>query len=196
MPFAPHKELQELTSGRPVDFALAHCVAQDFQRGSGIAGKFKEEFKGVGELLDQNVTVGGCAHLQRNNRYIFYLVTKEVSNGKPTYDTLRASLRTMKLKCLKLGVKKLAIPRIGCGLDKLDWSRVRSSIIEIFQDTGIEIHVYEFNVERLPDILQEIKNIQKIREQIPEIIRKAQETQKKPFDSTKHNLELEIEDKV
>jgi len=135
----------------PADFALAHCVAQDFRMGSGIAVKFKEEFKGVGELLDQNVIVGGCAHLQRNNRYIFYLVTKEVSIGKPTYDTLRASLRTMRSKCLRFGVKKLAMPRIGCGLDKLDWSRVKSSINEIFNDTGIEIQVYEFNVERLPE---------------------------------------------
>jgi hypothetical protein len=33
------------------------------------------------------------------------------------------------------------MPKIGCGLDKLDWSKVRSIIEDIFEDVDCEIVV-------------------------------------------------------
>lgn len=33
------------------------------------------------------------------------------------------------------------MPKIGCGLDKLDWTAVREIIREMFADTDIEILV-------------------------------------------------------
>lgn len=44
-----------------------------------------------------------------------------------------------KMKELKL--TKLGIPKIGCGLDGLDWSNVKSLIMEIFAGSGIDILV-------------------------------------------------------
>lgn len=98
--------------------------------------------------MNQNVPVGGCAYLMdsKNERCIFYLVTKAISSGKPTYESLRKSLEELHINCQKFGVKKLAIPRIGCGLDKLDWDKVKNFINEVFQDAGMEIHAYNFNV--------------------------------------------------
>ena len=34
------------------------------------------------------------------------------------------------------------MPRIGCGLDKLNWKNVKNMIKEIFKDTDIAIEVY------------------------------------------------------
>lgn len=34
------------------------------------------------------------------------------------------------------------MPRIGCGLDKLEWNKVKEMIKEIFEDTDIVIEVY------------------------------------------------------
>lgn len=59
--------------------------------------------------------------------------------------TMRQSLEALKEKCQRFGVNKLAIPHIGCGLDKLIWPQVRSLIIEVFSETGITINAYEFN---------------------------------------------------
>lgn len=59
--------------------------------------------------------------------------------------TMRQSLEALKEKCHRFKVDKVAIPHIGCGLDKLNWPQVRSLIIEIFSDTGITINAYEFN---------------------------------------------------
>lgn len=36
----------------------------------------------------------------------------------------------------------LAIPKLGCGLDRLNWERVASIIREIFFDMDINIFVY------------------------------------------------------
>lgn len=35
----------------------------------------------------------------------------------------------------------IAKPKIGCGLDKLEWSKVKAIIEEVFADTDIEILV-------------------------------------------------------
>ena len=41
----------------------------------------------------------------------------------------------------KHNLTKLGIPKIGCGLDKLDWSDIRSLIIDTFSGSGIHITV-------------------------------------------------------
>ncbi|KAJ8970608.1 hypothetical protein NQ314_001143 [Rhamnusium bicolor] len=57
----------------------------------------KRDFKDIDVLLNQRQKQGGLAVLEQeeeeNVRYIYYLVTKRVSNGKPTYDTLWSSLK-------------------------------------------------------------------------------------------------------
>jgi hypothetical protein len=40
-----------------------------------------------------------------------------LSSGKPTYSTLFSSLKTLRGHVIANDVKKLAMPRIGCGLD-------------------------------------------------------------------------------
>ena len=45
----------------------------------------------------------------------------------------------MKLYCNTFKIKKLAMPIIGCGLDKLEWSKVKDLIIQVFKNMDIEI---------------------------------------------------------
>lgn len=74
-------------------------------------------------------------------------MTKRNCYDKPTELTLRHSLLDMKDRCKELGVKSLAMPRIGCGLDGLKWPAVYRMLCEIFCDCGIDITVYS-----IPDI--------------------------------------------
>ena len=49
----------------------------------------------------------------------------------------------MKDHALKNSVTRIAMPRIGCGLDRLDWEIVSQKLKEIFDDdSGIDIDVY------------------------------------------------------
>ena len=47
----------------------------------------------------------------------------------------------MAFMCKQFNIKKLAMPKIGCGLDRLQWSKVRENIKEAFKDIDIEIVV-------------------------------------------------------
>jgi hypothetical protein len=76
-------------------------------------------------------------------RELFYLVTKEASNGRPTYGSLEAALREMVVTAGQHRVACIAMPRIGCGLDGLDWGLVEAMLRRILLDTPrIAFEVY------------------------------------------------------
>ncbi|XP_034247461.1 serine/arginine repetitive matrix protein 2-like [Thrips palmi] len=124
------------------DTSLAHCVSSDMKMGAGIAIHFRSKFGRVDDLLSQNKTVGEVAVLKDSQRFIFYLVTKKRYFNKPTERTLQCSLLAMREECQKLGVTKLAMPRIGCGLDGLRWPSVFHLLTEVFENCGMEITIY------------------------------------------------------
>ena len=121
---------------------LAHCISEDCNMGKGIALQFKRLFGGITELNRQRVKTGGLAVLQRDNRYIYCLVTKKYYYSLPTYENLEKSLECLRHHCITNNVESLAIPKIGCGLDRLAWSRVYEIISNVFQGTDIDISVY------------------------------------------------------
>lgn len=41
-------------------------------------------------------------------------------------------------------VKQVAMPQIGCGLDKLVWSEVEKRLTSVFKDDDVEIDVYVY----------------------------------------------------
>ena len=123
-------------------FSLAHCVSEDLEMSKGIAKIFKNKFCGVPELMKQDKTTGDVATLQRGGRFIYYLVTKDRYFQKPTYGSLESSLVAMRRHAVQYGVRNVAMPKIGCGLDKLDWGRVRSLIETVFDDTDIHFTVF------------------------------------------------------
>uniref|UniRef100_A0A1A9VE62 Macro domain-containing protein n=1 Tax=Glossina austeni TaxID=7395 RepID=A0A1A9VE62_GLOAU len=128
----------------PKTYSLAHCVAADLGMGAGIAAKFKQIYGQVGALRAQKIGTGGVAVLKDDQRFIYYLVTKDESWQKPTYDNLRLSLKAMQQHMLSNSVQKLAIPRIGCGIDGLEWNKVCAEINEVFYNDNVDIVVYNF----------------------------------------------------
>jgi len=43
--------------------------------------------------------------------------------------------------CVQENIKYLAIPKIGCGFDRLSWGKVREILNKTFKGTDIEILV-------------------------------------------------------
>lgn len=130
-------------------YYLVHCISADFKLGAGIAKQFEKRFHLRKDLLyglgnkwykEYANTTDGDALLHGKKR-IIDLVTKERFWHKPNMYTMECCLRKMRDGCIKHDIKKLAMPRIGCGLDKLKWEDVSASIREIFADTDIEIKV-------------------------------------------------------
>ncbi|XP_078359630.1 ADP-ribose glycohydrolase OARD1-like isoform X2 [Oculina patagonica] len=126
----------------PDSESLAHCISADARMGKGIAVLFKNKFGGVDNIKSQGQKPGGVAILKRGNRHVYYLVTKEKYFNKPTYKTLQSSLVAMRDHCISQGVASVSMPRIGCGLDGLQWPEVRKILGHVFQDTNINVTVY------------------------------------------------------
>lgn len=131
----------------PTDYILVHCISADLAMGAGIAKEFAR--RGVKAQLQrdyQDIEVGDCLVSDTTGwRAELNLVTKEKYWQKPTYGTMRMALEDTKSLYEEImsyiETVKLAMPRIGCGLDKLEWSKVKTIIEEVFADTDVEILV-------------------------------------------------------
>lgn len=124
--------------------SLAHCVSQDLNMGAGIALNFAYRYGGQSILRQQNKVPSQVAFLQQGDRFIYYLITKEKYWHKPTYETLRLCLRELFRLCSEHNVHKLSLPRIGCGLDRLEWNQVKRIILEEMNigTRNLEVKVY------------------------------------------------------
>ncbi|WP_342480704.1 macro domain-containing protein [Paenibacillus sp. FSL L8-0340] len=134
------QEIKKDLFSMPEDYCLAHCISADAKMGAGIAVQFRKRFKlsSLQEKANRNeLLVGECYKVER----VFNLITKSKYWQKPTYDTLTLSLRAMKEICLQEAVNQIAMPEIGCGLDKLQWEKVKEIIMKEFSDTPVRITV-------------------------------------------------------
>lgn len=152
-----HEEKQDLFT---VDesYALAHCISADLALGAGIAVEFANRY-GMRDVLQNMypdgftrngdlanfgsiyVRVGADTPNGSFGRDIINIVTKKEYWQKPTMSSMASALSLTRQLCVKHNIKKLAIPMIGCGLDKLCWVDVRHVIKELFNDLDIEIMV-------------------------------------------------------
>lgn len=127
-------------------YTLVHCISADCAMGAGIAKTFDDRMPKMKKLLKrtirENNMQGYFAILYQGERNVINLITKERYWHKPTYSSLKASLLNTKKIAIRNNIKYLAMPVIGCGLDRLQWSKVSVMIKEVFADTDIEIVVY------------------------------------------------------
>ena len=131
----------------PEDYYLAHCISADFAMGKGIVVEFNRRFDMKNKLkahypdyLDQwqkEKKSSGCVLAGR----VFNLITKERYFQKPTYETMRGALECMKALCAQKDIHRVAMPVIGCGLDRLEWEKVSAVIRDVFAGTDVEILV-------------------------------------------------------
>lgn len=147
------KEIKEDLFNIPDEYAIVHCISNDFALGAGIAKAIDEKY-GVKDLLEKYYTsansyiaitnwIGMALYCESelNGRIIYNLVTKDKYWQKPTYESLMYCLIDLVEDCLDEKITKLVMPKIGCGLDKLNWGKVRDCIKRVFKETDIEIIV-------------------------------------------------------
>ena len=125
-------------------YTLCHCISSDFALGAGIAKAFAG--MGVKKQLCEKYPKqwqgrGYCLFTETNGVKVGNLVTKQRYYHKPTLETLRQSLEDFCAQALEMGIQRIAMPKIGCGLDKLDWEDVRTLIREVFNATDMQILV-------------------------------------------------------
>ena len=119
---------------------LVHCVSADFHLGSGIAKEFLRRFPEIKTLVGTKVGEVGTVPVEKY--FVYNLVTKPRYFDKPTYESLKDCLLSLKNHTEVHYVNSISMPRIGCGLDRLDWLKVKKIIFDVFKHSKISVYVY------------------------------------------------------
>lgn len=145
-----HGDLLEMaTDGMPI----VHCINAECRLGAGIAKMIESRYHIACDLYNLNPKVGDVFDIQRTLKpdcrilHIYNLVTKQSPYDLPTYEALRTTLGTLRKHCDsdKSGIYDiLCMPRIGCGLDKLEWPKVKKLIIDTFRGSHTHVRIYVY----------------------------------------------------
>lgn len=144
------QEYSENLFNCPKGTYFVQCGSADLALAAGIAVQFNERFD-IKNRIRENYPNGVYDTLYGERMWkvecifkdpVFTLITKEHHYDKPTYKALKTALIKLKKKMHELGIHQVAMPMIGCGLDRLNWGRVRNHIVSVFNDTDDCIDVY------------------------------------------------------
>ena len=125
--------------------SIGHCISADAQMSKGFAQFLSDRIPRLRRTCRR-------AHLLKDQvfpfwdslsrRYIYNLVTKEKNSDKPDLQTLATTLQSMQSHATMHGVSTIAIPKIGCGLDQMNWQDVVKLLRGIFAYSDVQIVVY------------------------------------------------------
>ena len=103
-----------------------------------------------------------------DNNLLYNLITKANHYDQPTIDTIKTTLLAMRDHALGLNLRCIAMPKIACGLDGMDWRDISSLTEQTFKSSGITIYVYK-NKDDI-DKLQKVETSTLEQEEVFEII--------------------------
>lgn len=155
------KELQDDLFNRSLweeGSGYVQCISADLRMGRGIAEQFNDHFdmkrrceEYFGDYFsrsqnliqyDSGEEIRDADVLHVPGIPVYNLVTKRDYWSKPTLQSMRHALMLLRRKAVyEDGIKRLLMPRIGCGLDRLRWKDVKALIFEIFKCLDVEIIV-------------------------------------------------------
>lgn len=124
------------------DYLYAQCISADFAMDAGIVLEFNSRFNTKEQLVYYYGSTIDTWDYSREGfcifeRPVYNLVTKRNYWDKPTYQSLANAMLDMHEMIKyqrRYSTNKLAIPKLGCGLDGLDWNIVKEMINEQFSD--------------------------------------------------------------
>lgn len=133
----------------PQGYYLAHCITADCSLGAGVAKKMDEVFNMKEKLITSYDYLSADLGFELSDYVgrvltidnVYNLILKKHPQKKAKYKKLRACLEDMKDEMEANLVTKVAMPKIGCGHEGLEWDKVREIIEEVFEDTNAEILV-------------------------------------------------------
>jgi hypothetical protein len=124
-----------------------HFVSADMKRSKGIALRLAEVFGPVAPSQNQN-EIGAIQQQQKDGKNLLNLVTKRRYFHKPAANPERflanivTALVSLREYCKDTVIRRIALPRVGSNLDRVNWHWTQRKLLEIFADVDIELVVY------------------------------------------------------
>ena len=142
-------EVRDLLSV-PQGYYLAHNISADLSLKGKVARKIDEAFN-LKPFLEHEVYDDDCVGCCIFTGSVFNLVTKKNRHCSVDLEDFKEAVKTMATICDEFGIRKLAMPKLGTGGDRLDWDDVLPIIKEAFKDLDIEILVCVLSEDDIPD---------------------------------------------
>lgn len=157
------KLIEENLLNVPIYFKVAQAINADLTFSpNGLTGVMDKYFNIGNQLLDYiNVEWESGDVIPTGS--VYNLLTKKNKDDVVTYENLKTCLENLKDICYRDNTKYLAIPKIGCGRDKLDFEKVLYLIYDVFGDTDIQVCIFgdysndpEWDVDYLGTLLHDL----------------------------------------
>ena len=126
--------------------AIVHTVSKDCAMSKGFALMLYKKFHDLREHCKWQVEVNdrdGNTINQNVLQYIapilghqiFSLITKENYNSRLTLESITTALIELCNILLTQNIRCIAMPKIACGLDKMDWSEISALPYNVFNSS-------------------------------------------------------------
>ena len=126
----------------PANLIICHCVAADLRMSRGAAKDLSDLYPKIREVIGEP-TVGSCLPSFSNERTFLNLITKHNSSDKPETSHFEQCIKNLKAYTDANKIDRIAITRLGCGLDLLSWDQyVWPLLAETYKDTPFSFYVY------------------------------------------------------
>ena len=125
--------------------SIGHCISADAKMRKEFAELLSQRILGLRDTRRRKKLLTGQTFPlwdRVGDRYIYNLVTKTKFSEKPTLPTLSLTLDEMKSHARLYGISTIAIPKIGWGLDQMNWQEVVKLLRDILAYSNIRIVVY------------------------------------------------------
>lgn len=140
------REVEQDILQLPEEYSLVHSTSANFDIPHGLAKIFRDKYGREEDLKGRQPAVGSVLKLQDGQRVLFYLMTRRTFHQRPSYETLWNTLKQLKEQVLELNLSKLAMPKMDCSRNGLNWRTIRNMVEVIFKDTTVEILVCSFHL--------------------------------------------------
>ena len=113
--------------------SIGRCKTADAQMSKGFADFLSHRISGMRSTCRKAKRFMGQVYPfwdSTGKRYIYSLVNKERFCDKPNLPTLFKTLEAMKIHASTIRVSTIALPKLGCGLDQMNWQEV----VKVFRD--------------------------------------------------------------
>lgn len=138
--------------------SIVHCICGDVHMERGVAKSIDDAFHIRDDLLALAsagaLAVGNVVELRRRTPSgrvisIFNVVTKPTSRDLPTYGSMRVGIRRLRLALDDyafgyggFAINEIVMPRIGCGIDRLDWNAVKKLLVDTLSGCRTVVSVF------------------------------------------------------
>ena len=125
--------------------SIGHCISAEARMSKGFADFLSHRIPGLRSTCRKARLFMGEVYPfwdSTGKRYIHNLVTKEKFYDKPNLSTLSKTLEAMKIHASMNSISTIAIPKIGCGLDQMNWQELVKLLRDLFAYADVQLVVY------------------------------------------------------